>query len=71
MKIHNLSIRKAALEFNMSYCILSHYCKKIPEHVTINLETCDNLLHNHIFIYPANTMLNVTYMLVVISHSTM
>jgi len=55
----------------MSYCILSHYCKKIPEHVTINLETCDNLLHNHIFIYPANTMLNVTYMLVVISHSTM
>jgi len=31
VKIHNLSIRQAALEFNMNYRVLSSYCKKIPE----------------------------------------
>jgi len=31
VKIHNLSIRQAALEFNMNHRALSHYCKKIFE----------------------------------------
>jgi len=29
VKIHNLSIRQTALEFNMNYNALSHYCKKL------------------------------------------
>jgi len=32
IKIHNLSIRQATLEFNMNYCALSHYYKKILEY---------------------------------------
>jgi len=27
VKIHNLSVRQTALEFNMNYCALSRYCK--------------------------------------------
>jgi len=44
MKIHNLSIRQVALEFNINYCTLSRYCKKIPEYVITNYRTCDNQL---------------------------
>jgi len=28
-KIHNLSIQQTTLEFNMNYCTLSGYCKKL------------------------------------------
>jgi len=31
VKLHNLSIRQATLEFNMNYRTLSRYCKKIYE----------------------------------------
>jgi len=43
VKIHNVSIEQAALEFNTNYRTLSRYCKKvlniwlsILKHVTIN-----------------------------------
>jgi len=36
VKIHNLSIWQAALEFNMDYCALSRYCKKIPKYLKKN-----------------------------------
>jgi len=42
MKIHNLSIRQAELEFNTNYRILNRYCKKIPEYVITNPGMCDN-----------------------------
>jgi len=32
VKIHNLFIRQAAVEFNMNYRVLSRYCKKIFEY---------------------------------------
>jgi len=32
VKIYNLSIRQATLEFNTDYRALSHYCKNNPEY---------------------------------------
>jgi len=47
MKLHNLSIRQAALEFNMNYRTLSHYCKKISEENYL----CENIVFQQLVDY--------------------
>jgi len=43
VKIHNSSIRQAALDFNMNYRALRCYYKKwICDYQWFNFETCDN-----------------------------